>query len=304
MEHVKSPSLVVLAAGLGSRYGGLKQMDQFGPCGETLIDYTLYDALQAGFQKVVFVIRKSMEAEFHKVLASNISKQAEVHYVFQELDSLPSGLTSPEGREKPWGTAHAVWTTGKVVNEPFVIVNGDDYYGRSALKTIYDHLLSIDDSQLYACLVGYVLKNTLSEHGRVSRGICEVDYQGFLESIVERTAIYKGGKTVAYYEESGEQFPLTGQEIVSMNLTGFSPKVFDLIELGFLQFFQNNRYNPKAEYYIPMVLDKVRKCGVNIPVLKTNEVWFGVTYKADKPEVVKRIGHLVKSGAYPHQLWK
>ena len=303
MENMKNPSLVVLAAGLGSRYGGLKQMDQFGPCGETLIDYTLYDALQTGFQKVVFVIRKSMEAEFHNVFAANIEKHAEVHYVFQELDTLPAGLTLPTGREKPWGTAHAVWTTSKVVEEPFVIVNGDDYYGRSALKTIYDHLLSIDGSQLYACMVGYILQNTLSDHGRVSRGICEVDCQGFLENIAERTAIYKGGQTIAYYEEGREQFPLTGQEIVSMNLTGFSPKVFDLIELGFLQFFQNNRYNPKAEYYIPMVLDRVRKCGVNIPVLKTDETWFGVTYKADKPEVEKRIAQLVKSGIYPQQLW-
>lgn len=302
-KNMKRPSLVVLAAGLGSRYGGLKQIDQFGPSGETLVDYALYDALKAGFQKVVFVIRKSMEAEFHQVFVANISKQAEFHYVFQELDTLPAGLTVPRGREKPWGTAHAAWTANEVVKEPFVIVNADDYYGRTSLKGIHDHLLGINDDELYACLVGYVLKNTLSDHGRVSRGICEVDDQGFLKSIVERTDIYKGGHTTAYYEENGVQIPLTGLETVSMNLMGFFPKVFDLMEQGFLQFFENNKHDLKAEYYIPTVLDYVRSSGIKVPVLKTDNVWFGVTYKDDKPGVVKRISDLVESGVYPHQLW-
>jgi len=296
-----NPTLVVMAAGMGSRYGGIKQIDTFGPSGEAIIDYTVYDALQVGFRKVVFIVRKHLLADV-KEKFSGLIAHAEVEFVFQELDVLPKGLSVPEGREKPWGTGHAVWTANKAVNEPFVVVNADDYYGRSALKVIYDHLQNVDNNKLDACLVAYQLKNTLSDHGSVSRGICEVTDAGDLKSINEKTEIHKGTDH-PYYVEDGKEYPLTGNEPVSMNLMGFTSQVFKDIEADFVNFYQKSKENLKAEYYIPTVLDNVRKSGKNVPVLFTNESWFGVTYKEDKVIAQNKLKAMIDEKIYPKSLW-
>ncbi len=296
------PSLVILAAGMGSRYGGLKQMDSFGPSGETIVDFTVYDAMQAGFEKVVFVIRRDIEEAFKEKYVDKMSKKLQVECVFQQLDSLPDGYTAPEGREKPWGTAHAVWMAKKVVDEPFAIVNADDYYGRNSLQTMFDHLSGLNNSTAQAVLVGYILRNTLSEHGKVSRGVCKIGDQGFLKEINERTDIYKENEG-AYYLDGDSRGELTGDEIVSMNLMGFTSKVFDEIEEGFDSFYQANRDNLKGEYYIPTVMSEMIKKGVQVPVLKTVDSWFGVTYKEDKPVVQKELDKLVQKGFYPKNLW-
>ncbi len=296
-----NPTLVVMAAGMGSRYGGIKQIDTFGPSGEAIIDYTVYDALQVGFKKVVFIVRKHLLADV-KEKFSGIIGNAEVEFVFQELDVLPAGLSVPAGREKPWGTGHAVWTANQAVNEPFVVVNADDYYGRSALKVIYDHLSTVDNSKLDACLVAYQLKNTLSDHGSVSRGICEVTEAGDLKSINEKTEIHKGTEH-PYYVEVGKEHPLTGNEPVSMNLMGFTSQVFKDIEADFVKFYQKSKENLKAEYYIPTVLDNVRKSGKNVPVLFTDESWFGVTYKEDKVIAQNKLKAMIGEKIYPKSLW-
>ena len=298
------PTLVVLAAGLGSRYGSLKQIDKFGPSGETIVDYAIYDAIQAGFSKVVFVIRQSIEDEFNEVFYPKISPRVEVKYVFQELENIPSGLAVPDNREKPWGTGHAVLMTKSEINEPFAIVNADDFYGRSALKMIYDHLSQIKNTELSGCLIGYTLKNTLSEHGRVSRGVCEIGDSDLLKSVVERTDIYTGGPTGVYYDERGNQNPLSGNETVSMNLMGFTSQVLDHIEKWFMEFYHQSSSDPKSEFYIPTVLNNVAKMnGAPISVLKTSDRWFGMTYKEDKPVAQRMLADLVKSGVYPENLW-
>ena len=297
------PSLVVLAAGMGSRYGSLKQIDKYGPSGETIIDYSIYDALEAGFGNIVFVIRKSFEAEFKEAYGDKYSSRADVHFVFQEMENIPAGFTVPPGREKPWGTAHAVLMAKEYVNTPFAIINGDDYYGKKSFQAICQHLNSMSSANLSACLIGYVLRNTLSENGKVSRGICEVDQEGSLSSIVERTEIYKGTKTDAYYIEDDEQNDLTGDEIVSMNLMGFSAGVFGLIETEFEKFLSLHGTELKSEFYIPFILDKVKEQGIKVPVIMTQENWFGVTYKEDKQLAQRKLQDLVNQGVYPKKLW-
>lgn len=299
---MNKPSLVVLAAGMGSRYGGLKQMDSFGPSGETIVDYTVYDALKAGFEKVVFVIRRDIEDAFKRKYVENISRKMQVECVFQELHSLPDGYSVPEGREKPWGTAHAVWMAESAVNEPFAIVNADDYYGRNSLKSMFDHLSGLNDNEAQAVLVAYILRNTLSEHGKVSRGVCEIGEDGFLNQINERTDIYKNGHA-AYYLEEGKRGELSGDELVSMNLMGYSSKVFKEIHNGFDTFFKVNKNNLKGEYYIPKVMTDMIRNGVQVPVLTTEDSWFGVTYQEDKPVVKRALDTLVDQGFYPRALW-
>lgn len=295
------PTLVIMAAGMGSRYGDLKQIDTFGPSGETIVDYTVYDALKVGFTKIVFIIRKHLENDFKDKFRELID-HAEVHFVFQELDVLPDDLKVPEGRVKPWGTGHAILMAGEVVNEPFAVVNADDFYGRSALQMIFDQLSNLDNNQLQACMIAYQMKNTLSDHGSVSRGLCEVSLTGDLKSINEKTEIYKGdGKP--YYVEESEKFPLTGNEPVSMNLMGFTSPVFDLIESLFIDFHRESGARPKAEFYIPTVLDNVRKSGKRVPVLVTNESWFGVTYKEDKLTAQLTLQRMIQEGTYPKNLW-
>ena len=296
------PTLVVLAAGMGSRYGGLKQMDTVGPSGETIVDYVIYDAIKAGFEKIVFVIRRDIEEAFKKTFYSKISRKVEVKYVFQELHDLPGNLEVHKGRDKPWGTAHAVWMARDVVNEPFAIVNADDFYGRDSLQTMHDYLQTLDNETPEACLVGYILKNTLSAHGKVSRGICEIDDRGSLLSITERTDIYQE-EDQCYYIEDDERFPLKGDETVSMNLIGFSSNVFGIIEQGLTEFLRSSP-DIKQEYYIPTVLDTMKSLTMSIPVLPSSAKWFGVTYKDDKAMVETKIAELISKGDYPSDLWK
>ena len=296
-----NPTLVVLAAGMGSRYGGLKQMDTVGPSGETIVDYVIYDAIRAGFEKIVFVIRRDIEADFLKTFYAKISKKVSVKYVFQDLDDLPMDLTVPEGRTKPWGTAHAVWSARNEVNEPFAIVNADDFYGRDSMKLMFDHLVGLDNSLIRGCMVGYILKNTLSDHGKVSRGICEIETNGSLLSITERTDIYKE-ENGCYYVENEEKFPLGGDETVSMNLVGFTSLVFDQIERGLID-FHASATSLKQEYYIPTVLDAMKTLTNGIPVLTSYDKWFGVTYKDDKVLVEGKIAELIADGKYPSELW-
>ncbi len=297
------PSLVVLAAGMGSRYGSLKQIDSFGPSGETIIDYSIYDAIEVGFEHIVFVIRKDKEKEFKELYGEKYGSKAKISFVFQELDKVPSGIEVNSERVKPWGTAHAVLMAKEVVKNPFAIINGDDFYGRNSFKAMYKTLSEFDNDNLSACLLGYILKNTLSDHGHVSRGICETDANNCLQSITERTNIVKASASEVYFEEDEVKHPLTGNEIVSMNLMGFSASAFQLIEDEFKTFLSEKGQELKSEFYIPSILDKIREMGIKVPVIQTDDVWFGVTYNEDKPVVKQKLKELVNAGIYPAKLW-
>lgn len=296
------PTLIILAAGMGSRYGGLKQLDEVGPSGEIIMDYTIYDAIKAGFGQVVFVIRKDFENAFREIVLEKVKSAIATEIVFQNLDDLPQGLTPTTHRKKPWGTAHALWVCRNSVDTPFAMVNADDFYGRSSLKTISRYLSEIPTNQMAACLVGYKLENTLSAFGSVSRGICQTDKKGHLVAIEERTNIRKEEGQV-FYRENGERYPLTGRETVSMNLTGFSPDVFKIIEKGFISFFNNNAQKPEAEYYVADVLKKLMENDLDVPVLPTSAEWFGVTYKQDKEVVQEKLLKLHRRGEYPAKLF-
>lgn len=296
------PSLVILAAGIGSRYGGIKQLDGFGPDEEKIIDYTVYDAIKAGYGKIIFVIRKAIEEDFKKAILDHWIDKADIRIVFQELDSLPKGYEVPEGREKPWGTAHAVWMSEDEVNEPFAIVNADDFYGRNSLATAKSELEKMNPDQHAACLVGYRLKNTLSSSGSVSRGVCEADKNGFLTGITERTKIQKEGDLI-FFEENGEKTELAEETLVSMNLMGFSPKVFEEIRNGFDPVYKKGHENVKVEYGIPTVLNSLIHKGVKVPVIPTRDQWFGVTYSEDKSWVRDQLNKLHNEGVYPDNLW-
>ena len=293
-------TLIVLAAGMGSRYGGLKQLDQFGPSGEAIIDYSLFDAQQVGFDKVVFVIRKHMEDAFRERFAHNLEGKMDVHFVYQELDILPKGFDIPAGREKPWGTAHAMWMAHSVVNEPFTVINADDFYGRSAYELSYNHFLQGTDEN---CLIGYQLANTISEFGSVSRGVCSVDENGYLEKINERTKIYRKDGILGY-EENDQIHELSEDTNVSMNMMGFGPAIFDYIEEIFIEFLKEHGQELKSEFFLPIVLEKMITGGAGkVKVYQTDARWFGVTYQEDKEHVTKQINGLIKKGLYPAKLW-
>ncbi len=297
------PTLLVLAAGIGSRYGSLKQIDTFGPSGETIIDYSIYDAIRAGFGKVVFVIRRNIEKEFKDVFSGKFSDKIIVDYALQELDILPEGLSVPIGREKPWGTGHAVMVAEEKIQEPFAVINADDFYGQQSFQVVHDHLVGFSPDKLDACLVGFKLKNTVSEYGYVSRGICEVDDRHILNGIVERTHIEKEGNRY-FLEEDGETFDLTGEETVSMNLMGFSPAALKYFRDGFYRFMKENENELKKEYFLPSVLNKiVHTEAALVKVLHTPEKWFGITYKEDKPVARETLLKLVEAGTYPENLW-
>lgn len=300
-----APSLVVLAAGMGSRYGSLKQIDQFGPSGETIIDYSIHDAIQAGFRKVVFIIRKNIEEEFKEVFVGKFGTHIQIEYVFQEMDLVPDGFSVPDGREKPWGTGHAVLMAKDKVDEPFAVINADDFYGVDAFRIMYDHLSQMDPEQIGACLVGYLLNNTLSDHGYVSRGICSVNEDDILEQIVERVRIYKTEDHRIVYEEGEKQYPLNGNELTSMNLFGFTPPFFEVLRKGFIEFFSENADLLKSEFFLPEAASLlVKDYNVNIPILRSTERTYGVTYREDKPVVTAMIAELVNKGVYPAKLWK
>ena len=301
------PTLLILAAGMGSRYGGLKQVDPVGPNGEAIIDYSIYDAIRAGYGKVVFVIRESFAAAFLESFDSKLKGKIETEYVFQELlNFVPDDVEVSAERQKPWGTGHAVLVAKDVINEPFAVINADDYYGPGSYQLTHDYLLNpnTDPANDY-CMVGYMLDKTLSEHGYVSRGICETDSDEFLQTVVERTHIERvDGKIITQIEE-GKTMELTGNEVVSMNFWGFMPSYFDHLETYFTHFIRENAQNPKGEFYIPTVVnDLIDKGMINLKVLQSKDLWFGVTYKEDKASAVTSINKLIAKGVYPEKLWK
>ena len=299
------PTLLVLAAGMGSRYGSLKQMDGVGPNGEAIIDYSIYDAIRAGFGKVVFVIRHSFAKEFAEMFnRERFGGRIEVEYVYQELDCLPEGFSVPEGRQKPWGTNHAVMMAAGVIREPFAVVNADDFYGREGFEVIGRYLASLEGSRNEYCMVGYEVSKTLSENGTVSRGVCEVDSEGCLAGMVERTKIERVDGTIVFHE-GDEETPLAENTPVSMNLFGFTPDYFEYSDSYFRQFLMENGADIKAEFYIPLMVNKlIGDSTARMRVLNTASQWFGVTYKEDRPQLVSKIEALIADGVYPRNLWK
>ncbi|MCK5135942.1 MAG: nucleotidyltransferase [Bacteroidales bacterium] len=298
-------TLLILAAGMGSRYGGMKQVDPFGPSGETITDYSIYDALLAGFDRFVFVISPGMEEDFRTNFVKKFPSHLKVDYVIQSIDHIPEGIVLPNNRIKPWGTAHAVLMAKEAIREPFAVINADDFYGRESYKIMQEFLAGTTEvvPGRY-CMVGFELQKTVSEHGSVARGTCKVDDQGFLKRIVERTKIFLQDGGIVYEEEDGSVHSLDQMDTVSMNLFGFTPDFFGHIEDNFKIFIQDNLENPKAELFIPVVVDNLINSGTaRMTVLQTSESWFGVTYQEDKPIVLKTIRALVDAGVYPGSLW-
>lgn len=294
------PTLLVLAAGMGSRYGGLKQMDGLGPHGEAILDYSVTDAIRAGFGKVVFVIRHSFAEDFKKVFSAERYKgQIEVRYVYQELDYLPKGFSVPEGREKPWGTNHAVLMAKDEIHEPFAIINADDFYGRDGFQQMGNYLRTLEGSKGRYAMVGYRLENTLSENGSVSRGVCEVDDNGNLTTVTERTAIERKNGIIYFTESDGSQHELQPETTVSMNLFGFTPDYFKKSDELFVEFLKERGSEMKSEFYVPLAVTKLIQSGyATMRVLTTTAQWFGVTYQADRPMVVERLRQLHEAGEY------
>ncbi|MFC2089687.1 sugar phosphate nucleotidyltransferase [Bacteroidota bacterium] len=296
------PTLLILAAGMGSRYGGQKQTDAFGPSGETITDYSIYDALLAGFGKVVFVISPKMEAEFNAVYVKKFPSHIDIDYVIQDVRNVPDGYVVPEDRVKPWGTAHAVLMAKDVINEPFAVINADDFYGRESYKIVHDFLMSSKDGG--HMVLGFTLSKTVSEYGSVARGVCEADENDYLTGIVERTKIFSKEGRIYNEEEDGSQLDFTPDTKVSMNLFGFMPDIFNNIEAQFETYISKNINSAKAEFFIPYVADHLIKSrDGSFKVLGTPESWFGVTYQEDKPFVLDMIKNLVETGIYPSPLW-
>ena len=306
MTSVSGATLIVMAAGIGSRYGSLKQMDPVGPGGEKIVDYSVYDARRAGFRQVVFVIRRDMEQDFRNHIGRLIEGQIDTAYVHQELQPLPDGFAVPQGRNKPWGTAHAVGACRSAVLTPFAVINADDFYGPSAFQVLRDHLatLKVQEGVSEYCMVGYLLENTLSEHGHVSRGVCEVAPDGRLLEIRERVKIHRRGDRVQYTDDGETWVDLAKDSVVSMNMWGFTPSLFDELDRGFVEFLQQRGGDPKAEFFLPeQVGDLVASGRASVKVLRTDEKWFGITYKEDKPLVEQAVHELVHLGVYPPSLW-
>ncbi len=299
-------TLLIIAAGMGSRYGGLKQIDPVGPNGEIIIDYSMYDAVRAGFDKVVFVIRHYFEDAFKEKVGSKLDGLVETAYAYQELESFLEGFHLPPGREKPWGTGHAVLVAKDVVNEPFAVINADDYYGAEAYRIMAERLDTMHASadNDYA-MVGYILRNTLSEYGKVSRGVCECDDQMFLKKVQERTDIRKNNGDIVYIDKNRNEHRLTGDEIVSMNLWGFSPDIFGHLQAQFTDYLKDHAGENKSEFYIPSAVDELVQKGIKkVKVLKTHDTWFGVTYREDKEIAQSCINNLIQDGVYPRNLWQ
>lgn len=298
------PTLFVLAAGMGSRYGGLKQLDGLGPNGETIMDYSIFDAIRGGFGKVVFVIRKDFEQDFRDKIISKYENHIPVEVVFQALDNLPAGFTAPEERVKPWGTNHAVLMGKDVINEPFAVINADDFYGRDSFAVLGEALAKLEGKKNDYCMIGYRVGNTLSESGSVARGVCETNAEGYLTSIVERTAIERIDGKISFTDEDGKLVTIADNTPVSMNMWGFTPDYFQYSEDIFVDFLKENMDNLKSEYYIPVAVNKLINDGVaRVKVLDTASKWFGVTYAADRQGVVDKIQALVDAGEYPEKLF-
>lgn len=305
-------ALVILAAGIGARYGGgIKQLEPVGPNGEIIMDYSIHDAIAAGFSKVVFIIRKSIAEDFQAVIGNRIEETCrrlgvEVAYAYQELEDMPDGMTPPPERKKPWGTGQALLACRDVLHEPFAVINADDFYGVDAYRVIGDYLSRLGGEKNHYCMVGYEVNKTLSENGTVSRGVCSIDADGFLTSIVERTKIERNAEGVIVFHDLGDDQPLAENTPVSMNLFGFTPDYFTYSEEYFKGFLSDpaNMANLKSEFFIPLMVNKLVGDGTaKLKVLSTTANWFGVTYKADKPQLVAKIEQLIEQGVYPRNLW-
>ena len=305
---MNKPVLVIMAAGMGSRYGGLKQIDPIDEQGHIIMDFSIFDAKRAGFEKVVFIIKKENEQDFKEAIGKRIEEVMEVEYVFQDINNIPGGFAVPEGRVKPWGTAHAVLSAIDVIDGPFAVINADDYYGKDAFQKIYDYLSTHQDDEKYRyTMVGYQLGNTLTENGHVSRGICESNENGELVSVTERTHIVKTEDGAAYTEDDGATWTaIPVDSVVSMNMWGFSASFLQEIKKGFVTFLEENLVkNPmKCEYYLPTVVSNLLSADkASVAVLTSVDKWYGVRYKEDKPFVVAAIKNLKESGLYPEKLW-
>ena len=297
------PTLFVLAAGMGSRYGGLKQLDGVGPSGETIMDYSIYDAVKAGFGKVVFVIRKDFEEDFRIKVASKYEHLLPVEIVFQAVDDLPQGFTCPESRTKPWGTNHAVLMGRDVIKEPFAVINADDFYGRESFEVLAEELRRMEGTANQNCMVGYRVGNTLSESGTVARGVCETNEEGFLTGVVERTDVQRVDGEIVFTDEHGDKVVIDEYTPVSMNMWGFTPDYFKHSEESFVSFLEKNINSEKGEFYIPFVVNNLINNGVSTcKVLDTPSKWFGVTYPNDRPDVVAKLQKLADEGTYPQNL--
>ena len=305
---MKKPVLVIMAAGMGSRYGGLKQIDPVDEQGHIIIDFSIYDAIRAGFEKVVFIIKKANEKDFMEAIGNRIAKQIQVEYVFQELDRIPDTYAVPDERQKPWGTGHAILCCKDVVKEPFAVINADDYYGPKAFQMIYDYLSTHEDDTRYRyTMVGYVLENTLTENGHVARGVCTVSPEGYLKEIHERTQIEKHGEDSEYTEDGGKTWvKLPKGSTVSMNMWGFTPSIFPELEKGFDAFLEESlKTNPlKGEFFLPSMIEQLlQEDKATVSVLQSKDRWYGVTYREDKPVVMEAIKRLKKEGMYPENLY-
>jgi NDP-sugar pyrophosphorylase family protein len=297
-----APTLLVMAAGMGSRYGGLKQLDPVGPDGETIMDYSIFDARRAGFGKIVFVIRKEFEEAFRAKVGAHFEKRVQVEYVFQELGKLIPGFSVPEGRTKPWGTTHAIVMAANAIHEPFGVINSDDFYGAGSFRVLAQHLQT--GSSDYA-MVGFVLRNTLSDFGTVARGICHVDEDGYLKDIEELKSIEREGPRITNVDSDGQQTALNGSEMVSMNMWGFTPQIFGQLHEEFQKFIKQRGNDLKAECYLPNTVNTLIQAGrARVKVLRSEGAWFGVTYREDHPRVVQNILRLVEEGTYPRRLWR
>jgi NDP-sugar pyrophosphorylase family protein len=297
-----APTLLVLAAGMGSRYGGLKQLDPVGPDDETIMDYSIFDARRAGFEKVVFVIRKEMEEVFRGKIGSRYEKRVPVEYVFQEMDKLMPGFSLPEGRTKPWGTTHAILAAATEIHEPFGVINADDFYGANSYRLLAEHLRS--GTEDYA-MVGFELRNTLSEFGTVARGVCHVTEDDYLKDVTELTSIELEGPRIISVDSEGQETVLTGDEMVSMNMWGFTPQIFPQLNDDFRGFLKKYGDDLKAECYLPSSVNTLIQAGqARVKVLRSSDAWVGVTYREDHARVVQSIGHLIEQGTYPHRLWR
>ena len=306
---MKKTALVIMAAGIGSRFGGgIKQLEPVGPSGEIIMDYSIHDALEAGFDKIVFIIRKDLEKDFKEIIGNRIEKIAPVEYAFQEIDDLPDGFTVPEGRTKPWGTGQEILAAKDVINETFLVINADDYYGKEGFKRLHEYMvdeMNEDGDKMKMCMAGFILANTLSENGGVTRGICEVDRNGYLKKVTETYDIYRDSDRMHAATKEGEPAFVSANQHVSMNMFGFPVSFLDELEQGFPKFLANIKEGDlKAEYLLPTIVDQcIRQEKAKVRLLETPDKWFGVTYKEDKPTVVAEIRKLIDEGVYPAKLF-
>lgn len=306
---MKKTSLVIMAAGMGSRFGGgIKQLEPVGPNGEIIMDYSIYDALEAGFDKIIFIIRKDIEKDFREIIGNRIEKVVHVEYAFQTIDALPEGFSVPEGRTKPWGTGQAILAAKDVIHEPFLVINADDYYGKEGFRKLHDYMVEESEengNQMKMCMAGFILVNTLSENGGVTRGICEVDQNGYLKKVTETYEIYRESDRMHAVTKEGRPTFVSANQHVSMNMFGFPVSFLDELERGFPEFLANVKDGDlKAEYLLPTIVDQCIRTGkAKVRLLETRDKWFGVTYKEDKPTVVAALQKLIMDGVYPKKLF-